>query len=403
LTATLFGSTQEESGETFPLWSSGRDSEASFAKSSGESPALPGGACGYESGPSTSPSAVSSGPNGSGQAISVVFSEIAWMGTEEGAQYEWIELANVSNAPADIGGWSVVDKDEQIQKIFPQNVTIPAGGFFLLARSADRVGNTHADARYAGNLKNEDEVLRLFDASCNAIDEVIAAPKWPAGESAERRTMERNLATRTWHTSAKVGGTPRAANTSGWFTQVNHPATTTSVPAQTSIATASTTPTSTVQETPVSAPSTQGIVVISEVMAGKDGAANWDFVELYNPSVAPVSLTGWSMKKRTASGSESSLVSVSAKDPSASFEGKTIPAGGYFLLANTEGYTGVPAADVKWPKSYTLAYTNNAVVFYDANGAKVSEVSWTEIPKGKSYARVNDSFVLGNPTPRAAP
>ncbi len=376
LTASLLGDAGEK-GEVFMLKSAASDANAQISQ--GNIAAF-SAACGYESGPSTSPSLHS------GQAISVVFSEIAWMGTEEGAQYEWIEIANTGNAPADMSGWSVVDKDEQIQFLFSKSANIPAGGFMLFARSADRVGSVKADFRYTGNLKNEDEGLRLFNEKCEVMDEVLAAPKWPAGDVKTKRTMERNFVTKSWHTSAEVGGTPKAANSRG-IDGGNK-----KVEADSTEVAATSTP-------PHPSP-TQGMasstgspqVVISEVMAGKDGAANWDFVELHNAGTSAVNLTGWSVKKKSSTGNESALVTSSR------FEGKTISAGGYLLLAHPD-YTGVPAADVVWPKSYVLAYTNNAVVLYGANGVKADEISWTEIPKGQSYAEINGAWAVSFPTP----
>lgn len=394
-TASLI--TRGTDAETFPLWSAGGNTNNTnrISNDTNESSIVSSAGCVFESGPSL----------GSGHATSLIFSEVAWMGTEEGAQYEWLEIAhtnstngnaNDTNKEVDIGGWSVVDKDEQIQFVFPKNARIPAGGFVLLARGADRVGSMKADYRYTGNLKNEDEGLRLFNEKCEVVDEVLAtrppAGGWPAGDAKTKRTMEKNLATKNWYTSAKAGGTPRAANSldalqseaSGeHFAEQNVVATST-----VSIAT-----TSTPAEEPAVVPATQGVVVISEIMAGKDGAANWDFVELHNLGSGAVNLTGWSVKKRSSTGSESALVAVSR------LEGKIIPADGYLLLAHPD-YAGTPSADVVWPKSYTLAYTNNAVAMYNANGEKVSEVSWAEIPKGESYAPIGSSFVIGNPTPR---
>lgn len=355
--------------ETFPLRDEGRSEENSDGRASETSEDV-GTVCGYES---------SGAPNHG----AVFISEVAWMGTEEGAQYEWFEIANTGIAVANIGGWSVVDKDEQIRFAFPAGAEVPAAGFYLLARSADRVGSAKADHRYAGNLKNENEGLRLFDAQCVMADEARAAPKWPAGETGERRTMERNLATRAWYTSSVIGGTPKAVNSS--------PPVRISTPAAPSAS--SVTPTSSA----VRAAPPQGNIGVSEVMAGKEGASNWDFVELYNAGTSAVNLTGWSVKKKVlSSGNESALVAANR------LEGVTVPAGGRLLLAHPE-YAGTPAADVTWPKSYTLAYTNNAVVLYDADGAKVDEISWMEIPKGQSYAEVNGVWILGTPTPRAAP
>lgn len=361
ITASLFGGARENNppagGETFPLWNT---KGANNTNGNIDHPT----ACEYESGKTA-------------KGDTVLISEIAWMGTEEGAQYEWIEIANIGKMAASMEGRSLVDKDEQIQFTFPKGAAILANQFLLLARNADSVRKVRADFQYAGNLKNENEGLRLFDEKCEVMDEVLTLPPpaggWPAGNNAARRTMERNLATRGWYTSSKVGGTPKAENSAPPVV----PAPPLTATTMTSSA-ATDTPTSTASEAPTPLPSAQGTIVISEVMAGKDGAANWDFVKLYNTGSRTADLTGWSVRKRSSSGAESALVAASR------LEGKTISAGGSLLLAHPD-YAGSPPADVVWPKSYTLAYVNNAVMLYDPDGAKASEISWAEIPKGQSY------------------
>lgn len=399
LTASLSGRASEEREQTFPLRSSGREAETSFVRDAGERPAVSSGVCAFgDGGDATDKSEGANRTEGAVAGGAVLLSEVAWMGTEDGAPYEWIEIASTRGTDTEIGGWSVVDKDEQIQFVFPKGARLPAGGFILLARGADRVGSVKADFRYTGNLKNGDEGLRLFNAKCEAVDGVSASPKWPAGDAETKKTMERNVATKGWYTSSQVGGTPRAANSppplnvsqggaSGEYS-VLQDAVATSSPS----ALASSTPPAYESAVVAAAPR----IVISEVMAGKEDAVNWDFVELHNPGPSAADLTGWSLKKKSSAGNESALVTSSR------LEGKTIPAGGYILLAHP-AYTGSPAADMVWPKSYTLAYANNAVVLYNADGVKVDEVSWTEIPKGQSYAEVGGVWVVGAPTPKAAP
>lgn len=126
-----------------------------------------------------------------------------------------------------------------------------------------------------------------------------------------------------------------------------------------------------------------GKVLISEIMTGSDISADDEFIELYNPTNAAIDLTGWMLKKRTSTGSTSTLVVASRLD------GKSILAGKHFLLAREGGYSGAIVPDALWPASsaYALAYTNNAIMFYDAGGAIVEEISWTEIPKNQSYER----------------
>lgn len=509
----------------------------------------------------------------------VLVSEVAWMGGAASAQNEWIELANISTGSVDISGWQLVDRDDQIHTTFTSGTVLASRGFLLLERKEDSVPGVAADVRYDGSLRNSDEALRLFDADCNVVDEVVAAPLWPAGENASKRTAERDLSDRTWHTSALPGGTPRAPNSEPPVFAVRGTSPS-GVVASSSLRAATTTGTSTLgalgatsdtsdiplcaQENlgapilsvrvnevawagtgstrtadewieltntgtstmslagwqlvsksrtirvvfddedvlpphgyyllertddtgvpgvaadklfvggiknndealrlfdgqcvlidevvattawpagtagpdyrsaerssdlswhtygytaangiygtprtqnsdPVPLPPPHTIaaasaeneegtvsstttatgtarVLVSEVMAGSDGASSNEFIELYNAGGTSVTLTGWSVKKRTSTGSESTLVAASR------LEGKSIAPGGYLLLGNDTGYAGATPLDVRWPTSYTLAYAQNAVRVLDASGMVLDEAAWMEVPAGKSYARVS--------------
>ncbi len=153
-------------------------------------------------------------------------------------------------------------------------------------------------------------------------------------------------------------------------------------------------------QTPSSTPPAPAVggMVISEIMAGTDGNTDYEFVELYNPTSNQIDLTSWTIKKKSSTGTESSLLVASR------MSGKSIGANKYFLAVNEGGYTGSVTPDVSWAHSNTIAYTNNAVILYDASGTKIEEVNWAEIPAGKSYARASwgsSSFVVQDvPTPQ---
>gem|GEM_PF-6535697 len=142
-------------------------------------------------------------------------------------------------------------------------------------------------------------------------------------------------------------------------------------------------------------------ILISEVVAGTSIGAGDEFVELYNPNDKTVSLTGWSIKKRSGTGSESSLVSSSR------FKDKRIPPHRYFLIAHEGGYvTSSLPPDVLWPKSYSLSPGGGILVLYDPGGTRVDEVSWGSIPNNQALARISweDSkfFLLSAPTPQTS-
>lgn len=82
-------------------------------------------------------------------------------------------------------------------------------------------------------------------------------------------------------------------------------------------------------------------ILISQVYGGggNSGATlKNDFIELFNPTSAPVTVTGWSVQYASASGTSWAVTPISG----------TIPAGGYYLVQEAAGAGGtvnLPAAD----------------------------------------------------------
>jgi len=315
----------------------------------------------------------------------LIFSEIAWMGTQEDSGSEWIELKNISDHSVNVRDYWVIDQKEQIKIQLPDRV-VPPGGFYLLERGDDAVPFILADAVYTGALSNSNEGLRLFDSWCLLLDQAMAEPNWPAGNSGERRSMERgsNLEWYTYSGSSArdIFGTPLAENSipSGILpssTPSNAPTPATSIPSS------SLPPTNHASSSNVSTSSNSSHLLISEVMVGSETSADDEFIELYNLTGQMIDLTGWSIKKRSSTGSEASLVSASR------LKGKSLPHGQHFLIGHEGGYMGV--VNATWAKSYSLAYSNNAIILYDGGGSKIDEASWSSLEKGQSWARQGDS------------
>ncbi|MFA6407098.1 MAG: lamin tail domain-containing protein [Candidatus Paceibacterota bacterium] len=312
---------------------------------------------------------------------SILLNEIAWMGTNGNIKHEWIELRNSSLKSVDISNWELLDKSKKIQVKFSEGTTIEPGGFYILARGTETIPNVHAHARFSGTINDADEVLTLFSNLCNKEDEIVVGSRWRAGDNKLGRTAERgsNL---TWHTSAVEGGTPGKENSIP-PTIVSAASTMGMNPLVTPVS-SSAVQKEQVTTTPVissEAQKQEGKVVLSEVMPGKEKDADFEFIELYNDSDTPTRLDGWSLKKRSSTGKESSFIAKTR------LQGKTISGHGYLLLASESGYVGTPSADIPWPSSYTLAGTNNAVVLYNATGVKVDDAVWSEIPAGSSFVR----------------
>ncbi|KKP89392.1 hypothetical protein A2456_00735 [Candidatus Nomurabacteria bacterium RIFOXYC2_FULL_36_19] len=142
-------------------------------------------------------------------------------------------------------------------------------------------------------------------------------------------------------------------------------------------------------------------VLINEVQVKPTGES---FIELYNFGSSQ-DLTNWTIKRRTASGSEYSLVSASR------LKDKSISANSYFLLVN-ENYIGEITPDTMWAKSYDLA-NDNTILLYNENENLISKISWGGVvdctsscpanpPEGQSIQKTsNGSWVSATPTPGA--
>lgn len=385
---------------------------------------------------STSPSCIFE-TLGDPQRKLVVINEIAWMGGTSGADAEWIELKNISEKQVDIRGWEIIDKDEQI-KIKIGDITLAPNDFFLAVKKTKNQ-NIKGDAMYEGGLRNTDEGLRVLNESCELEDEIIAT-QWPAGDNKTKKTMERKNDGSGWQTSSLPDGTPGKENskfsprdarlpigqgstfggqipvsTGGqaiskqiqnqkienkgvqkiFVASTSSVATTTRINSSTSAPVAFTSPTT---KTEVGVQIAH-MILISEVYAGTEENAKYEFIELYNNSDSPVDLTGWTIKKKSSTGNETSLVSASR------LQGKVIFPKSYFLIGNEVGYSGSPPPHATWAGSYTLAYSKNSVVVYKGT-EKIDETSWEEIPKGKSITRISwgsNNFSVSEPTPGRAP
>lgn len=166
---------------------------------------------------------------------------------------------------------------------------------------------------------------------------------------------------------------------------------------------------------PASIPSSASLpkILISEIQIAGPAGANDEFIELFNPNSGTLALTGWSIKKKSSTGNEYTLLASSR------LEGKTIPGRGYFLATNEGGYQGASITDVGWAQSNTIA-SNNTILLYapdridpiDKVGfGSASDYEGVAAPgpeNGQTLSRASASdtdnndadFILSRPTPR---
>lgn len=300
---------------------------------------------------------------------SVIINEIAWMGTAQDAKNEWIELKNTSSGIQALRGWHLVNQSEKIKIVFDGAVQISGKGFYLLGREKNIQVGVGADTIYKGTLKNDGDSLRLFDADCHLMDEVVTDSVWLAGDNTTKKTMERSL-TLAWHTSTIVGGTPKKENT-----VIPKPK-----------AEAATSESTTTQETSNLSPnlpvrSNIDHILISQVQTtGGTGQTENDFIELYNPTGEKFNLKGYRLVKRTQSGTKDTTIKSWTADA-------FIPAYGFYLWANS-GYASSVSPDVTTSES--ISDNNGIAIRFGPNdkGAIIDSVAWGGATNAFSEATV---------------
>jgi hypothetical protein len=147
----------------------------------------------------------------------IIINEIAWMGTKNSYNDEWVELYNPNDFSVDIDNWALLSKDETPS--IKLSGIINAKTYFLLERTDDSsVPDKTANYIYKGGLGNQGEHLTLLNKNGEKIDEIDCSLGWFAGNNENKKTMERiNFSLngsdpKNWKTSQLTGGTPGTLN-----------------------------------------------------------------------------------------------------------------------------------------------------------------------------------------------
>lgn len=151
------------------------------------------------------------------ESATVVINEIAWMGTFDSANNEWIELYNDSSSEVDLTGWQLLD-DNVLIHTFGSGV-IASGGYFLIEDNENALPSISADLILDLSLANTGDSLKLLDSTGVIKDSVNSTGgAWFSGDSISKKTMEKINAALSgdeatnWAASASNGGTPRGLN-----------------------------------------------------------------------------------------------------------------------------------------------------------------------------------------------
>ena len=302
---------------------------------------------------------------------SAVINEIAWMGTLNSANDEWIELYNNTGNSINLDGWQLVAQDGT-PKIKLSGV-FPANGFYLLERTDDNaVPKISADKIYTGALGNNGENLELYDASGNLIDSINCTSGWFAGENETKQTMERkNFQSagsdpNDWKDSQNPEGTPKAKNSE----QNQEPRITNQeIKKSEDIS------------PPISLEKTEyptGII-INEILPSPEGPDDLEeWIEISNQNQFEVDLSGWKIKD---SAGAVTIFTVPA--------GTKISALG-FLIINR------PTTKI------VLNNDGDEISLIQPDNKIIETISYPKAPLGQSYGRFDlEWFWTSQPTPGA--
>lgn len=121
--------------------------------------------------------------------------EIAWMGTADSQYGEWFELYNDGAEEVNLAGWKLYE-DDGAQLVFTFSKKIPSKTYFLIERttasSPDPVpGIDDESGSFGGSgFANTGENLVLKDAQGTAVQSLLFASGWPAGDAETKKTMQ---------------------------------------------------------------------------------------------------------------------------------------------------------------------------------------------------------------------
>jgi hypothetical protein len=138
----------------------------------------------------------------------VLISEVAWMGTDEDANNEWIELYNLNSSATDLTGWTLSDGASINVSL---TGAIPSHGVVVLERSDDDTLPGAAFAIYTGALANGGGTLTLRDASGIISDQAVGGTGWAGigGSNTVPKKTPQRTRTGSWVTGTP---TPNAEN-----------------------------------------------------------------------------------------------------------------------------------------------------------------------------------------------
>lgn len=119
----------------------------------------------------------------------VLINEVAWMGSADNPNDEWIELRNESTQSVDVTDW-VLSDGQNLDIVL--DGTIPAGGYAVLERTDDSSAPGSAFLIYTGALSNEGRTLTLLRSNGTMEDRAAGGEGWEniGGDNETKETAQ---------------------------------------------------------------------------------------------------------------------------------------------------------------------------------------------------------------------
>lgn len=152
-------------------------------------------------------------------------------------------------------------------------------------------------------------------------------------------------------------------------------------PEEASVPMASSSPAAATSSSIATAASRPAILIYEVQIEGAGGNTAEDFIKLYNPSPYSADLGGWKIKKRSKTGSESSIRVIP--------DGTTVPSGGLLTWANSkDGWNSKLNAELY---STATISPDNSIALFDKEGVRVDALCWgagvDQLCEGAPYSR----------------
>lgn len=326
----------------------------------------------------------------------ILIHEVAWMGTTESANHEWIELKNISNQVIQLFGWSLRTADESIHISFPR-IAVQPQEYILLERTSDiTVPHIPADILYTGTLSNTGEKIYLFDTNCILIDS-ITETTWKAGNATERRTMERNETTKTWYTASVINGTPKNKNSTPYTSGGGGGGSPPQTPSPSPEISAEPSPTPSPIISPTPSPMTQEIHITELFYNPEGNDEDREWIEIQNTDTVAVDLTNWKLRENET---------MHRITPYS--ENKTIQPGAYAIIAdNAEKFKNEQYphySETLFDSSFSLSNTGESIALFNQD-LFIEEVTYSTSTggngNGNSIQKNDTVWCEGIPTPGA--